>query len=120
MALVSTSILIVDDHEGFRASVRRLLEEDGFVVCGEAEDGVSAVSLARRLRPEVVLLDVALPDASGFDVAEALHAEGLRVVLVSSRDRRDLGRRLQRSSALGFVAKDDLTARAIQALLEDQ
>jgi two-component system response regulator EvgA len=115
---VTLSVLIVDDHAGFRASARTLLEHDGFAVCGEAADGASGIALARALRPDLVLLDVALPDVGGFEVAETLSAEGLRVVLVSSRARRDLGRRPGRSGALGFVPKDELTAAALHALLE--
>jgi DNA-binding response OmpR family regulator len=65
------TVLIVDDHRAFRASARKLLELDGFEVV-EAEDAASGAALARELEPELVLLDVALPDASGFDVADQL------------------------------------------------
>src|SRR4249920_1240423 len=56
------TVLIVDDHPGFRGFARRLLEADGFTVVGEAGDGGSAVEAAARLRPALVLLDVMLPD----------------------------------------------------------
>ena len=69
------SVLIVDDHAGFRSGARALLEADGFDVLGEAADGESAVEQARRLRPQVVLLDVQLPGIDGFAVAESLAAE---------------------------------------------
>ena len=91
------SVLIVDDHAVFRASARRMLERDGFDVVGEAGDGASGIELARELDPDLVLLDVVLPDTTGFDVAEALHAERLEIVLISSRDRDDLAPRLVRS-----------------------
>lgn len=112
-------MLIVDDHAGFRASVRALLELDGFVVVGEAVDGASALDLARELEPELVLLDVALPDTSGFDVAERLAGAASKVVLTSSREQADLGRRLGRSGALGFIPKDRLSGAALEALLEN-
>jgi DNA-binding NarL/FixJ family response regulator len=112
------SVLIVDDHPVFRASARRLLERDGFEVVGEADDGASAIELARTLDPDVVLLDVVLPDTSGFDVAEELRCGRSEIVLVSSRSRDDLARRLHGTSALGFIPKDELTSEAIRALLD--
>ena len=83
------SVLIVDDHEGFRAGARALLEAEGFEVLGEAGTGV-AVEQARSLRPQVVLLDVQLPGIDGFAVAEQLAAEpsAPAVVLISSPARR--------------------------------
>jgi DNA-binding NarL/FixJ family response regulator len=115
---MAVSVLIVDDHPSFRASARTLLELDGFEVVGEAGDGASALDLAERLRPELVLLDIALPDTSGFDVAERLAGGAAKVVLVSSREQRDLGRRLSLSGALGFLPKDLLSGRALSELLE--
>ena len=79
------SVLIVDDHAGFRSSARALLEADGFDVLGEAADGESAVEQARRLRPQVVLLDVQLPGMDGFAVAESLAAEPSGPASSSSR-----------------------------------
>ena len=86
---VALTVLIVDDHAAFRAGARALLEVDGFDVVGEAADGESAIEQARRLRPEVVLLDVQLPGIDGFAVAERLAAEPFApaVVLISSRAR---------------------------------
>src|SRR5690349_19372536 len=68
-ATVPASVLIVDDHPSFRASARRLLEAEGYLVVGEAPDGASALSRAAELAPDLVLLDVALPDQDGFEVA---------------------------------------------------
>lgn len=112
------TVVIVDDHPSFRTSARTLLELEGFDVVGEAADGESAVELAKRLRPELVLLDVALPDTNGFDVAERLAGGPSKVILTSSREQRDLGRRVRSSGALGFVPKDRLTGRALADLLE--
>jgi two-component system response regulator DegU len=65
-----------------------------------------------------VLLDVVLPDVSGFEVAEELAGGPTKIVLVSSRDRTDFGSRLRRSPAVGFVSKDQLSGETIRALLE--
>jgi DNA-binding NarL/FixJ family response regulator len=82
--MLATTVLIVDDHEPFRSAARRMLEEEGFRVVGEAGDGVAAIALARDVRPDIVLLDVVLPDLSGFDVADRLAGGPSTVVLVSS------------------------------------
>jgi DNA-binding NarL/FixJ family response regulator len=113
-------VLIVDDHPSFRRLATRLLEAGGFRVVGEAENGSSALAEARRLRPELVLLDVLLPDMSGFEVAEALDADGAPplVVLVSSRSAADLRPGLERSTARGFIAKRELTAETLAALVD--
>lgn len=110
-------VLIVDDHASFRRSARTLLELEGFDVVGEAADGASAVELANRLRPELVLLDIALPDTNGFDVAERLAPGPSKVILTSSREQRDLGRRVRSSGALGFIPKDRLSGPALAAML---
>jgi DNA-binding NarL/FixJ family response regulator len=115
---VAVTVLIVDDHPVFRASARAMLELEGFDVVGEAADGASAVELARELEPELVLLDVALPDTSGFDVVERLGGRA-KVILTSSRRQADYGRRIPRSGALGFVSKDRLSGDALHALLGD-
>jgi DNA-binding NarL/FixJ family response regulator len=115
---MSRTVLIVDDHPAFRASARTMLEDEGFEVVGEAEDGRSAVELTRRLEPEVVLLDIALPDQSGLDVAEQLRDAASKVVLTSSRRPSDFGARLAKSSALGFIAKEQLSAETLAELLE--
>jgi len=112
------SVLIVDDHSAFRASARRVLEQDGFEVIGEADDGASGIKLARELDPDLVLLDVVLPDTTGFDVAEELRGVRADVVLVSSRGSADLAPRLRDTPALGFIPKDELTSEAVRALLD--
>jgi DNA-binding NarL/FixJ family response regulator len=117
---MGTTVLIVDDHSHFRAWARVMLEEGGYGVVGEAADGGSAVDAARRLRPEVVLLDVQLPGMDGFEVARRLCAERWcpAIVLTSTREASDYGERLARSGVLGFVAKDDLSAQALDGLLD--
>lgn len=116
---VGGQVLVVDDHPAFRASVRALLESDGFVVVGEAGTGAEAVTAAGRLRPQVVLLDVRLPDLDGFAVAEQLARlpDPPAVVLVSSREAVTYGPRLARSAAVGFLSKRELTGAALRRLL---
>jgi DNA-binding NarL/FixJ family response regulator len=116
---MAASVLIVDDHAGFRAAARRLLESEGYAVVGEAADGAGAIAAARELEPDVVLLDVQLPDLDGFAVASRLTGEGMRaaIVLVSSRDGDDYGSLASDSGARGFIAKSDLSGAALEALL---
>jgi DNA-binding NarL/FixJ family response regulator len=113
------TILIVDDHAGFRFQARALLEADGFVVVGEAPDGATGLSAARALRPDVVLLDIGLPDIEGFDVARELAIDGPPplVVLTSSREASDFGSRLTEGHTLGFIPKEQLSGAALRALI---
>jgi DNA-binding NarL/FixJ family response regulator len=115
-----TTILVVDDHAPFRAQARALLEADGFVVVGEAEDGASGLTAARTLRPDLVLVDIGLPDMDGFEVACELadREPDLPVILVSTREAADYGSRLACSRALGFIPKDELSGSAILALTD--
>jgi DNA-binding NarL/FixJ family response regulator len=115
----SVNVLIVDDHAPFRASARRLLEAEGFAVVGEAEDGASGLDAAATLSPQLVLLDVQLPDLDGFEVASRLtqSANAPAVVLVSSRDGSDFGPLVGRSGAKGFIPKGELSGAALRALL---
>ena len=113
------SVLIVDDHPSFRQTARMLLELEGYEVVGEAADGATALAVARDLRPDVVLLDVNLPDLDGFAVAARLTAVpgAPDVVLVSSRESRDFGPLVARSGARGFVSKADLSGDALRAVV---
>jgi DNA-binding NarL/FixJ family response regulator len=118
---VPTTVLIVDDHPSFRASARAILEADGFEVTGEAEDGKSAIAAAEHLHPDVVLLDVQLPDLDGFEVTRRLLSNGAPcVILVSSRDGSDFGPLVESSGACGFVPKSELSGEAVTALICDR
>ena len=113
-------ILIVDDDARFRTIARALLEAHGFDVVGEAAGGEAGLAAARELEPEVVLLDIHLPDIDGLEVARRLAGvdAGLAVVLTSTRDASDYGPELTRSGARGFVPKDELSAERIVSLCE--
>jgi DNA-binding NarL/FixJ family response regulator len=113
------TVLIVDDHGPFRSFARALLDASGFDVIGEAADGASAVEAFRRLGPEVVLLDVQLPDLDGFAVAERLAREQNcpKVVLISTREASAYRRRLQSAAACGFIPKSELSGETLAAIL---
>jgi CheY-like chemotaxis protein len=111
------TVLVVDDYLPFRESARGLLESGEFEVVGEAENGISALQLAEELRPDVVLLDVHMPDLDGFEVARRLAQFEVPpiVVLTSSRD--DYGALVPASAAHAFVRKDALSAESLTAAL---
>jgi DNA-binding NarL/FixJ family response regulator len=113
------TVVIVDDHPACRAVARMVLETDGFLVLGTEEDGESGVVGTLRLEPDVVLLDVELPDIDGFAVAARLREAGSRaaIVLASSRDRSDFGSLVDESGARGFLTKAELTGDAIRKLV---
>ena len=116
---VGPTLLIVDDHAGFRSFARALLEAEGYDVVGEAIDGASALNAAAALDPDVVLLDVALPDMDGFAVCQQLTDRDPSrplVILTSSRDASSYRRRLAASGARGFIPKSDLSGPTLDAL----
>jgi DNA-binding NarL/FixJ family response regulator len=112
-----TTVLIVDDHPSFRACARAILEADGFAVIGEAENGQGALSAIDTLTPDVVLLDVQLPDMDGFAVLQRLGTGAPPVVLISSRDACDYDGMIRGSGARGFISKAELSGSAIRSLL---
>jgi DNA-binding NarL/FixJ family response regulator len=116
---MSWTVLIVDDHEAFRAAARRMLESAGFVVVAEAGDATGALDAVATAAPDVVLLDVQLPDTDGIDVAEQLARRPTPplVVFISSREAVTYGERLARAPARGFIAKADLTGPALAAMV---
>jgi DNA-binding NarL/FixJ family response regulator len=119
---MSVTVLIVDDHPTFRRFARRLLEEAGFQVLGEVEDGAEAIEAARELNPQAILLDVLLPDRSGIEIAAEL-AETLlatAVVLTSSRSASDLGAALDAAPKRGFIPKSAFSGSAFAELVEPE
>jgi DNA-binding NarL/FixJ family response regulator len=111
------TVLIVDDHAGFRRRARRSLEAEGYDVVGEAPSGAAGIDAAAELRPDVVLLDVHLPDASGFDIVSRLPARA--VVLISTHDGQDYAELIARSGARGFLPKDKLCGASLEALVAE-
>ena len=116
---VPCTVLIVDDHDGFRSFAKALLEAEGFEVVGEADDAASALATAARLHPGVVVLDIQLPGVDGFAVAARLAAapHPPQVVLVSTRDISSYRRRLATSPVRGFISKAELSGSALSALV---
>ena len=119
MRAMSRTVLIVDDHAGFRRAARALLTAEGFEVVGEAAGGTDALVETLRLRPEVVLLDIQLPDLDGFEVADRLAAspDAPRVILISSRDAREYGGQVEAAATSGFIPKGLLSGAAIRELI---
>lgn len=113
-----STVLIVDDHAGFRRAARALLEAEGYVVIAESATGGDALEAADRVQPTLVLLDVGLPDIDGIRVAALLTAAdcGRAVVLTSSRDAADYQPLLEGCGARGFIPKDELSGAALAAL----
>jgi DNA-binding NarL/FixJ family response regulator len=116
---MSRTIVLVDDDEGFRRWARAWLVAQGYVILGEASAARPAIASVRQLRPEVVLVDVQLPDLDGFELTELLRnlPDPPAVILISSREWADYGDRVASSGAHGFVSKDELTREAIESLV---
>jgi CheY-like chemotaxis protein len=129
---VRPTVLIVDDHAAFRASASALLQAEGFDVIGEASDGAGAVQAVTVLQPDIVLLDIQLPDLDGLAVAEELARipNAPAVVLTSSRDAASYGPRIHtgphvasspragcrvRRSPRSSLERDDVAARSRRA-----
>jgi CheY-like chemotaxis protein len=115
------TVVVVDDDPGFRSLAAQLLTESGFTVVGNAADGHQAVAVARRLRPDIVLLDVQMPGPDGFWVARQLRAQAAPplVVLTSGRSSGDYGDAPTRSPGIGgFLAKADLSGPSLRQLID--
>lgn len=114
-----TTVLIVDDHAGFRDTARLLLETGGWCVVGEAGDAPGAVAAARAMRPDVVLVDVNLPGEDGFAVARSLAADPdpPAVVLTSSRDDAGYAPLAGAAGARGFIPKLELSVDALSRMV---
>jgi DNA-binding NarL/FixJ family response regulator len=113
------TVLVADDHPAFRSAARRLLEAEGYAVVAEAATGGETIEMAGRVRPDMVLLDIGLPDLDGIAVAQRLTGEATApaVVLTSSRDRSDYGPLLERCGARGFIPKASLSGETLAALI---
>ena len=116
---MARTIVIVDDHAEFRAHAGELLRAAGYDVVASCADGASALAAVAAQRPDVVLLDVQLPDIDGFGVVERVEerSDGPIVVLTSTRDAADYGERIVRSGAAGFISKAELSAQSLDDVL---
>jgi len=112
------TVLIVDDHAGFRRAARAILEAEGYDVVAESATGTEAFEAVERFRPTLVLLDIGLPDLDGIEVAGRLTTadRSLAVVLTSSRDACDYRPHLESSGARGFIPKAELSGAALAAI----
>ena len=113
------TVVIIDDSNDFLVSAAGLLNEEGFLVVGCFADPSMAVSEVRRLKPSVVLLDIQLPTANGFDVAAELALLEPRpvVVLTSSREANSYGEVLRSAPVRGFIAKRELSGEALATMV---
>lgn len=111
-------VVLVDDDERFRAMARRTLEADGVDVVAEVENGAGALAAVRRWKPDIVLLDIGLPDVDGLDVARQLATDaiGCTVILISTREV-EYGSRVAIGLAAGYLPKDVLSLAAIAELV---
>jgi DNA-binding NarL/FixJ family response regulator len=112
--------LIVDDNAGFLQAARDLLQRQGADVVGMASNGAEAVSLARELQPDCVLVDIELGPESGFELATRLTTDHhQRVVLISVLSETEVIDLVSTTPALGFIPKADLSLQRIADLLND-
>lgn len=113
------NILIADDHALFRDSLRSLLEAHGLTVIGEARDGREAVELARRLKPDIVLMDLSMPEMDGLAATRLLSADqpGIKVVILTASDEDAKLFEAIKSGAQGYLLKN-LESDEFFALLE--
>ncbi len=116
---MAPTVLIVDDHPSFRTIARLVLEADGYEIVGDAASGGEGVSESVRLQPDVILLDIGLPDMDGFEVATQMRSAGVAsaIVFTSTRDAADFGPLLRGSGAVGFIAKSELSGETLRVLV---
>jgi DNA-binding NarL/FixJ family response regulator len=113
--------LLVDDNSAFVETARLLLAREGVIVAGSASSIAEALRQVSALRPDVVLVDIALGDENGFDLARRLAGRGgghgMTVIMISTRAAADYADMVADSQAAGFLSKDELSAAAIQRVL---
>jgi DNA-binding NarL/FixJ family response regulator len=120
LSCVAVRCLIVDDNGGFRDAARSLLEREEIEVVGVASNSAEAHTRVAELRPEVVLVDIALGAESGFELAQALAREGApKLILISTLAEADFVDLIAASPAVGFIAKSELSGRAVRDLVAD-
>ena len=119
IAPVTGSVLLIDDDPAFRRLARQTLSGSGLTVVGEAATAAAGISAARSLEPEIMLVDVGLPDGDGISLARELSALpwGPRVVLTSVDPDAASPEEVRKSVAIGFVPKQDLPGSGLDMLM---
>jgi len=101
-----TRVIIADDESLIRMDLREMLTNLGYLVVGEAGDGRSAVNLARELRPDIVVMDIKMPDMDGIEAAEVLTTERVApVLLLSAYSQQELVQRARQAGVAGYLVK---------------
>ena len=111
-------VLIADDHEATRKGVRTILSHDGIEVCGEASNGIEAVTNAVQLRPDIVILDLTMPVMGGFEAVRELRKvlPDMPILFYSMHENDHLIRELKRVGVQGFVSKSDISEALPEAV----
>ena len=123
---MSTTILLADDHQLMRKGLRAMLEEqEGLNVVGEAENGRAAVRLAKQLKPDVVIMDVTMPDLNGIDATRQIRGDDpmTKVVALSMHPERQFVLEMLAASATAYLLKDsplDELLAAIETVMRDE
>jgi AmiR/NasT family two-component response regulator len=112
-----TRIIIADDESLIRMDLREMLANLGYLVVGEVGDGRSAVNLARELRPDVVIMDIKMPDMDGIDAAKILTEERIApVILLTAYSQKDLVERAKEAGVVGYMVKPFREADLVPAI----
>ena len=116
-----TRIIIADDESLIRMDLREMLTNLGYLVVGEVADGRSAVNQARELRPDIIIMDIKMPDMDGIEAAQTLTEERIApVVLLSAYSQRDLVQRAREAGVVAYLVKpyrEEELAPAIEVAL---
>jgi len=115
---VAIRVLIADDHDATRKGVRTILSHDGMEVCGEASNGIEAVTNAVQLRPDIVILDLTMPLMGGFEAVRELHKvlPDIPILFYSMHESDQLIKELKRVGVQGFVSKSEISKALTEAV----
>ena len=123
---MSTRILLADDHKIIREGLRALLEkEPDMEVVGEAQDGLTTIKLAKKLLPNIVIMDIGMPDMNGIDATRQIFSEtqGIKVIALSMHSDRRFVLQMLKAGASGYLLKDSAfeeLALAIKTVIAGQ